>query len=158
MQRSTYLEAARANSLYAKLLWPSWNSQLLFFSLPRHWPLFLGLFSASLSFLPCLWAFYHLFSSIPFSADLTLRNHHGLRIFSITQKFFHYYKSSQNVLLYGGKQNMHGLSNESKVGRVSSSSLMAKSEGCREGWKTWMFLISWRLLLRRQKIVFPDIS
>ena len=79
---------------------------------------------------------YHLFSSIPFSADLTLRNHHGLRIFSITQKFFHYYKSSQNVLLYGGKQNMHGLSNESKVGRVSSSSLMAKSEGCREGWKT----------------------
>ena len=71
--------------------------------------------------------------SLPFHFLLILfsGNHHGLRIFSITQKFFHYYKSSQ-----GGKQNMHGLSDESKVGRVSSCSLMAKSEGCREGWKT----------------------
>lgn len=35
--------------------------------------------------------------------------------FCITQKFFHYYESSQDV-----KQNMHGLSDERKVGSFFS--------------------------------------
>lgn len=97
----------------------------VFSSLPRHSPLFsgspqplfptlsLGLLQPSPSF-----SIFCLFYS---------RNHHGLRIFSNTQKFFHYYKSSQD-----GEENMHGLSDESKVGRVSSWSFTVKSEDCRE--------------------------
>lgn len=55
------------------------------------------------------------------------RNHHGFRIFSITQKFFHHYKSSRMA-----KRICTAFQMWVKWEELPPKSLMVKSEDCRE--------------------------
>lgn len=114
--------------------------KFVFSGVPRPWTLLLQLCSTSLPSLLCLYAcclpfLFHFFFFFLCSAYFTLRNHHGLRIFSITQKPFHYYASRPDsnriCMAFQMKVNLKNFLPFPHV----------KTEGCREGWKTWVLLI-----------------